>query len=126
MGTKGLKLLHKWCNQSNPDIGKINKLFYIVLRNLVLARYGNIIQYLIYSVYNSCRQVASEVWLQPHFSIDSPDWKLLSATRNGDFTSEQLEEKVMKYAYTYSQPGVVHIMYLAIVLSPLLKAVIPV
>ena len=40
LGTKGLKLLHKWCGQSNPDVGKINKLFYIVLRNLVLARYG--------------------------------------------------------------------------------------
>ena len=40
LGTKGLKLLHKWLSQSVPDQGKINKLFYIVLRNLVLARYG--------------------------------------------------------------------------------------
>jgi len=40
LGTKGLKLLHKWLSQSVPDQKKINKLFYIVLRNLVLARYG--------------------------------------------------------------------------------------
>jgi len=49
----------------------------------------------------TCRQVAGGVGLQPHLSVDSPDWRLLLATRSGHFTSEQLEEKVIEYVAYY-------------------------